>query len=563
MRHSCKPKQTNSTDGFTEKRKHMKSLIKSITLGALLGVAASVRADTTNLFPNGNFSTAGPTADWVEVSGFGTFIFSYPTTGGNPGGYGVINNSAPPDFYGIWVNGDTTPLTLASLGLNAGQNYTFVQDMKLVSGTDIGGIKIESWGPGGVISDSGDLRPSLAGHNTANWETYSFSYTIAAGATGIKVVPLWGKLSEVAYDNIGVVIVTTSPLMASITSPANSAIVFTNFTINANASVLPGSVTNVAFYDGAVLLGNDPTAPFSFAATGISVGCHALKVVAKSSTGGSVTSSVVTVNAFDNPNVFTVDPSKTWNGFMNVYETPQNGSGFVFGSGWGTGDLRASYAGSLLTLSPNTIGDPNGFWYINTGNGSVGNKFMDANFYVEPAGSLPGVTVTFTGSVLANALTGLSNTNPAGNGWTCVAFIKDFAPDFSSFNSSTTTLTNGTTFSISLATVNDPARHVQYGFETVGPCVWATDTSLAGYGNVQVGPLACAPMSVAITPSLSGGNLNLAFPTETGFTYTVQYKANLTDISWSTLTTTNGTGATAVVTSAVITANRFYRLQIQ
>ncbi len=539
-------------------------MIKSITLCTLLGAAASATADTTNLFPNGDFSVAGPTADWVEVNCCGNFTYSYPATGGNPGGYATMNNQGPTDFFGIWVNGDSAPLPIASSGLTAGQTYTFVQDMKIISGTTIGGFKIDFFdGANASAGSTGDLRPSTAGHNTANWETYSFSITIPSGAVGMKIVPLWGQLSEVAYDNIGVVIPTTSPLAASITSPANSATVSTNFTINASASVLPGSVTNVYFYDGVALLGNDDTAPFSLAATGISVGSHALKVIAKASTGGSVTSSVVTVNVVADPYLFTVDPTKTWNGYMNVFETPQNGGGYVFGSGWGTGDLRASYAGSLLTLSPNIIGDPAGFWYVSTGNGSVGNKYMDASFYVEPAGSLPGVTMTFAGTVLANNLVSDANTNPAGNGWTCVAFIKDFAPDFSSSVVVTTPLTNGTVFSISLATINDPARHIQYGFETIGPCVWASDTSLASYGNVQVGPLVSTPTSVAITPSLSGGNLKLSFPTQTGFTYTVQYKTNLLSATWTTLTATNGTGSTAVVTSAIGSANRFYRVSIQ
>ncbi len=539
----------------------IKTLFASMAVAAL---AASASADTTNLFPNGNFSVAGPTADWVEVNCCGNFSYTYPTTGGNPGGYATMNNAGPLDFFGIWVNGNTTPLPIASYGLTAGQTYTFVQDMKIISGANVGGFKIDWFdGANAGAGSTGDLRPSTAGHTTANWETYSFSITIPAAAVGMKIVPLWGQLSEVAYDNIGVVIPTTSPLAASITSPANSAIVSTNFTINASASVLPGAVTNVYFYDGVTLLGNDDSAPYSFAATSISPGAHALKVVAKANTGGSVTSSVVNVTVVADPYLFTVDPSKTWLGYMNVFQTPQGGGGYVFGQPWGTGDLRASYSGSTLTLAPNTIGDPDPFWYVNTGNGSVGNKFMDASFYVEPAGSLPGVTVTFTGNVLANALTGLSNTNPAGNGWTCVAFIKDFAPDFSSFNTATTTLTNGTTFRISLATVNDPARHVQYGFETIGPCVWATDTALAGYGNVQVGPPVSTPTAVTITPSLSGGTLNLSFPTQTGFGYTVQCKTNLTDVSWSTLTVTNGTGSAAVVTTSANNANRFYRVSIQ
>lgn len=178
----------------------------------------------------------------------------------------------------------------------------------------------------------------------------------------------------------------------------------------------------------------------------------------------------------------TVDPSAAWIGFMNVLETPQNGGGYVFGQGWGTPDLVATFSGPVLTLAPNTIGDPNSFWYTPSGGpGAVGNKIMDANMYVEPAGSLPGQTVTFTGNVLANTLVG--NVNQQGNGWTSVAFIKDFAPDYSSFNQVTAALTPGV-FSITMNTVNDPARHVQYGFETIGPNVWITD--VAPYGNVQV-----------------------------------------------------------------------------
>ena len=34
----------------------------------------------------------------------------------------------------------------------------------------------------------------------------------------------------------------------------------------------------------------------------------------------------------------TVDPLAPWNGFMNVFEIPAHGGGYVFGSGWGTVD---------------------------------------------------------------------------------------------------------------------------------------------------------------------------------------------------------------------------------
>jgi|tagenome__1003787_1003787.scaffolds.fasta_scaffold20592146_1 hypothetical protein len=178
----------------------------------------------------------------------------------------------------------------------------------------------------------------------------------------------------------------------------------------------------------------------------------------------------------------TVDPSASWQGFMNVSETPQNGGGYVFGSSWGTPDLTATFSGPVLTLGPNSVNDTSNFWYTPSGGpGAVGNKIMDANMYVETTGVYTGQTLTFAGSVLSNTLVG--SVNQQGNGWTSIAFIKDFAPDYSSSVSVTAPLTPGA-FSISLATINNPARHIQYGFETIGPDVWVTDRG--PIGEIQV-----------------------------------------------------------------------------
>jgi hypothetical protein len=171
----------------------------------------------------------------------------------------------------------------------------------------------------------------------------------------------------------------------------------------------------------------------------------------------------------------TVDPAHNWVGFMNVFELPSNGGAFVFGSPWGTADLVATFSGPVLTLAPNSINDPAPFWYTPSGGpGAQGNKTMDANMYVENSTTFVGQEVTFTGTVLSNTLVAP---------YTSVAFIKDFAPDFSSFNQVTVPLTPGT-FSITLQTDPTPGRHVQFGFETIGPNVWITDAP--SRGTVQV-----------------------------------------------------------------------------
>jgi PEP-CTERM motif len=193
-------------------------------------------------------------------------------------------------------------------------------------------------------------------------------------------------------------------------------------------------------------------------------------------------SSVLLALTCVNAATVTVNPSASWIGYMNVFETPQHGGAFAFGSGWGTADLTATFSGPVLTLGPNTINDTSSYWYSPSGGpGAVGNKSMDANMYVETTGVYTGQTLTFTGNVLANTLFG--HVNQLGNGWTSVAFIKDFAPDYSSSVSITAPLVNGV-FSISLPTINDPGRHVQYGFETIGPDVWSTD--VGPYGNIQI-----------------------------------------------------------------------------
>ncbi len=187
----------------------------------------------------------------------------------------------------------------------------------------------------------------------------------------------------------------------------------------------------------------------------------------------------------------TVDPATITNAYMNVFNLPGDGGAHVFGTGWGLADLTGVYSGSNLTLGPNTIGDPNEFWYKCVGAatppncggpGAPGNKIMEANAYAEPAGSLPGQTVTFIGNVQSNTLT---------SAHTVTAFIKDFASDFSSFNISSVALPASGPFSISLATVNDPARHVQYGFQMVGVNVWVTD--VAPFGSVTIGPEVAVP----------------------------------------------------------------------
>ena len=171
---------------------------------------------------------------------------------------------------------------------------------------------------------------------------------------------------------------------------------------------------------------------------------------------GAILMSTVSMGTARADVTVTVDPATITNAYMNVFNLPGDGGAFQFGTGWGLADLTGVYSGSNLTLGPNTIGDPNEYWYKCVGAavppncggpGAPGNKIMEANAYAEPAGSLPGQTVTFIGNVQSNTLT---------SAHTVTAFVKDFAPDFSSFNVSSIALPASGPFSVSLATRQRP-----------------------------------------------------------------------------------------------------------
>jgi hypothetical protein len=67
-----------------------------------------------------------------------------------------------------------------------------------------------------------------------------------------------------------------------------------------------------------------------------------------------------------------------------------------------------------------------------------------------------------------------------------------------------------------------------------------------------------------LTNSVSGSILSMTFGTEFGPSYIVEYKTNLTDLTWTTLTTKAGTGNPATATDSLNNApTRFYRIRLQ
>ncbi len=232
-----------------------------------------------------------------------------------------------------------------------------------------------------------------------------------------------------------------------------------------------------------------------------------------------------------------VDPALGWQGYMNVFDL---GNNYQFGTGWGTADLAASFSGAVLTLAPNHIGDPNPYWYTPSGQaGATGNKIMDANYYVQDD-SLAGQTVTFSGYCWGNTLVATNNH--------CTAFIKDFASDFSSSTAATTNLLAAGFFSITLTTA--PGDHVQFGFETVGPCWWVTDVDSKGSVLVSSNPPPAGPAitSLPATPYVNVTSNVTITVAATGSGLTYQWKKNGVNL-------VNGSGVSGVTTTSLTLSN--------
>lgn len=151
----------------------------------------------------------------------------------------------------------------------------------------------------GVVYCGTDLGVYFSSNSGTTWEAFT------SGMPGIivKDLEIYYPTSKIRAATYGRGIwesnlngVNSSPNV-SITSPANGATFGTpaSITINATASDIDGSVSNVEFYNGTTLLGSDNTAPYSYTWSVSTVGSYTITAKAYDNAGASSTSAAVTV----------------------------------------------------------------------------------------------------------------------------------------------------------------------------------------------------------------------------------------------------------------------------
>jgi hypothetical protein len=261
--------------------------------------------------------------------------------------------------------------------------------------------------------------------------------------------------------------------------------------------------------------------------------------------GSSVSSTGRTYVVVFDPANLSFDPHATLNGFVNqfVLNPDLTAGNYIGGAPYSTDILRSMIVNGVAYILPNTaIYDPNNAALVNP-DGSP-NRFLEQDWFIAND-DLAGRTLTFNGYCPSNSVP---------HEYTASVWIEDFVPNFSSFTSANSNLVAGQPFSITLPTT--PGDHIQYGIRLTGP-----DNSPTNTDTISAALVSVAPPSLA--SAASGNTVNLSFPSVTGHNYNVQYKTNLTDAVWQTLTTVSGTGTNVVVPDITAPGARFYRLFVQ
>jgi hypothetical protein len=399
-----------------------------------------------------------------------------------------------------------------------------------------------------------DFSPSFALNAivTSNLTGGLFSISLATAAGdhiqfGFEMIGPDARITNEAVD--GSVVISSNPPPAGpvITGFPGSPYVLLGSNISLTATATGGSLNyqwsknGVKLMDGPSVSGTTTSSLTLSNVTGGSEADYSLVVSNFSGSGTNQTHLTVV-----NPSHLAMDPRGNWTGFMNVFNLPGNGGAFQFNSAWAVKDLRATINGALLTMLPNTnVYNPTDPFWVNP-DGS-GNKSMDAVFFQAFDG--------LTNSVIT--VTGFCQTNSLDSAYTNTVFIRDFDSGFANLVAASAPTVSGQPFTITLDTTADPpGHHIQWGFETIGPD--ANPTNAPDLGHVVV---SINPPTVTASPAANAVNLN--FGSESGLFYGVQYKTNLLDPAWQTLTTVPGNATNIIVPDSTAAPSRFYRISAQ
>ncbi|UUU26107.1 glycoside hydrolase family 48 protein [Streptomyces sp. DSM 40750] len=192
-----------------------------------------------------------------------------------------------------WGSGFTAELTISNRGTEAISGWTLTYDYA--------GNQTLTNGWSGTWSQSG---------KTVTARNASWNGTIAVGAavtTGAQFTYSGTNAAPTGFAINGTACVGAhQPPITVLTSPAPGAVYSQGDAVPMAATAAAAdnaTISKVEFYDDTTLLGTDTTSPYTFSATGLSVGSHSLVAKAYDSLGASADSTPVGITVASGPAV--------------------------------------------------------------------------------------------------------------------------------------------------------------------------------------------------------------------------------------------------------------------
>jgi len=199
--------------------------------------------------------------------------------------------------------GAVTTSTAVSIVVNTPPSVTLTSPLNNATFTAPANINLTA-----DAADSNGTVSKVEFYNGATklGEDTSSPYSFDWNAVVVGNYPLTAKATDnhgaVTTSAVNNIIVNSTAPTVNITNPLNNAVFNNpaNILIEATASDADGTITKVEFFSGTTLLGEDTTAPYSFAWNNVVTGNYAFTAKATDNAGLFTTSSVINVivNAF-------------------------------------------------------------------------------------------------------------------------------------------------------------------------------------------------------------------------------------------------------------------------
>ena len=238
-------------------------------------------------------------------------------------GHGVQTTSAPVSFV------VDTPPVVSLTAPSQGSSFTLPATVTLSASasSSVGSIAKVQFFQGATSIGTVTSAP------------YQLSWSVpAAGSYSLTAVATDSFGLATTSGPVSITVNTHVPPTVSLTAPANGSVLPApaSVTLAANATANTGSIANVQFFQGLVLLGTVTSAPYSFAVSGLAAGTYIFTATATDSSGASTTSAAVTI-------AVVAPPSVAWS-------APANGAVYAVGSPITLKALAASAGASIAKV---------------------------------------------------------------------------------------------------------------------------------------------------------------------------------------------------------------------